>query len=69
MKKRNQILAFAAFTLIAGNLIAQQSTKSPKKPQYDAKLAKKLGADRLGMKHYFLAILKTRPTVVARGKE
>lgn len=33
-----------------------------KNPQYDAQLAKKLGADKYGMKTYVMAFLKSGPT-------
>lgn len=35
------------------------------KPQYDAELAKRLGADERGMKSYVLAILRTGPANIA----
>jgi len=48
---------------LSATCIAQQ------KPKYDAELAKKLGADDYGMKHYMLVILKTgeRDSVVKKG--
>lgn len=57
------------FTLIVG--ISAQAPAKPDsaKPAFDADLAKKLGADKLGMKNYILVILKTGPTNVAAGKE
>ena len=38
-----------------------QTTEKPKNPNYDAALAKKLGASEFGMKMYVLAILKKGP--------
>src|ERR1700741_1900714 len=39
-------------------------------PVYDAELAKKLGADDMGMKQYVLVILKTGPNdATVKGKE
>ena len=45
------------FILVSGSL-AQSDAKNP---QYDAELAKKLGADERGMKMYVMCILKTGP--------
>ncbi|MDB5153553.1 MAG: hypothetical protein JWR54_2304 [Mucilaginibacter sp.] len=51
---RNLIIALL---LVAGaNCFAQS-----KNPQYDPKLAKKLGADEYGMKTYVIAFLKSGP--------
>jgi uncharacterized protein len=50
------LLVFAAF---AANVTAQKTELS--KPVYDGELAKRLGADELGMKLYVLCILKTGP--------
>jgi uncharacterized protein YciI len=36
---------------------------------FDAELAKRLGADKMGMKTYILVILKTGPVNVPEGKE
>ena len=41
---------------------------APAAPSYDAALAKRLGADARGMRHYVLVILKTGPTPMAQGK-
>ena len=39
-------------------------------PAYDSELAKKLGADDMGMRHYVLVILKTGPKdATIKGKE
>ncbi|MEO6656193.1 MAG: YciI family protein [Pyrinomonadaceae bacterium] len=47
-----------------------QQNKIHGKPRYDAELAKKLGADELGMRHYVFVILKTGPKDAAfKGKE
>lgn len=55
MKKFILIIAIAAVSI---NCFAQKSTK----PAYDAALAKKLGADKYGMKKYVMAFLKEGPT-------
>ena len=41
-----------------------QNADTPKKPVYDAELAKKLGADDMGMKSYIFVILKTGPNKI-----
>ncbi|MBR7777175.1 YciI family protein [Undibacterium rugosum] len=45
---------------------AQQSATNP---QFDAELAKKLGADQRGMRRYVMALLKTGPNKMAAGPE
>lgn len=45
------------------------STEKPTNSGFDAELAKRLGADKLGMRNYILVILKTGPVTVAPGKE
>ena len=58
------ILAICAITGVAA------SAQITKKPKYDDKLAKKLGADERGMKMYVLCILKTGPKDAEfKGKE
>lgn len=61
MKIINSILCcLFALTVNAASSQAQSPAK-PNKVKYDAKLAKKLGADERGMKMYVLCILKTGP--------
>jgi len=55
MKKFILIIAIATVSI---NCFAQKSAK----PAYDAALAKKLGADKYGMKKYVMAFLKEGPT-------
>jgi len=43
----------------------QEASAAPSKPQYDAELAKRLGADKMGMRKYVLALLKTGPNDAA----
>jgi len=45
---------------------AQQSAPNP---QFDAELAKKLGADQRGMRRYVMVVLKTGPNKMAAGAE
>lgn len=49
-------LIIALLLLAGANCFAQS-----KNPQYDAKLAQKLGADQYGMKTYVMAFLKSGP--------
>ncbi len=51
--------AFIALVGLTGVLFGQ--VQKPKTPKFDAKLAKKLGADERGMKMFVLCILKTGP--------
>jgi len=62
-------LFLITFMLVVGISAQAPAKTDPAKPAFDAELAKKLGADKLGMKNYVLVILKTGPTTVAAGKE
>lgn len=53
------MLAMASLAAICG--FAQTPEKPTKNPNYDSALARKLGADKMGMRSYVLAILKTGP--------
>jgi len=53
------VLLIAVFA-VSFNCLAQTKTK----PVYDAVLAKKLGADKYGMKQYVMAFLKNGPSQV-----
>ena len=44
------------------------ATAAPTTPAYDAALARRLGADGMGMRRYVLVILKTGPTRVPDGE-
>jgi uncharacterized protein YciI len=62
-------LIIGGLAVAAGNAAAQTAAKQ-EKPKFDAELAKKLGADKYGMKSYVLAILKTGPNDASiTGKE
>lgn len=65
---RNILIAMAAGMALACS-VGAQSPRQPEKPKFDAALAKKLGADKMGMKNYVLVILRTGPTAVPEGKE
>jgi len=71
MKNIWRILMLIGLALaIAISISAQDAGKgAPKNPKFDAELAKKLGADKMGMKNYVPVILKTGPTNVPEGKE
>jgi len=59
IKNLTVMLAMSALAAICG--FAQTSEKPTKNPNYDAALARKVGADKSGMRSYVLAILKTGP--------
>ena len=54
-------------TAVIGQTAAEDAKKS--KPQYDAELAKRLGADERGMRNYVLAILRTGPANITDKDE
>lgn len=59
----------AALCMAAGAAGAQvQALPAAPAAQYDAELARSLGADERGMKSYVLVILKTGPTRVPEGE-
>lgn len=59
MKVLNAALILAV-SIVLSNAAAAQ-TKAAGKPKFDAKLAKRLGADQYGMKSYVLVLLRTGP--------
>lgn len=62
MKKTKSIFAIFAMSALAAICgFAQTTPEKPANPKYDAELAKKVGADKMGMRQYVLAILKTGP--------
>jgi uncharacterized protein YciI len=69
MKTIKYILSVLSFTFVMAFAATAQDTTTPINPKYDAELAKKVGADELGMKNYILVILKTGPNKVLAGKE
>ncbi|MGH9818702.1 MAG: YciI family protein [Pyrinomonadaceae bacterium] len=64
-------LVFVLITgLVFGAAVSAQTDKpASKNPGFDAELAKRLGADKRGMKNYVLVILKTGPSAIPAGKE
>lgn len=64
MKKiLNSFFFLISIIALAGIAFAQQAEK-PANPNYDAALAKRLGADDLGMRQYVMCFLKTGPLKV-----
>lgn len=61
MKRINSLFAIFAVSLFAALTGAAQTPDKPANPKFDAELAKKVGADKSGMRQYVLAILKTGP--------
>jgi uncharacterized protein YciI len=59
------VIAFLAFT----TAVFAQDDAAPKNPKFDAELAKRVGADKMGMRQYVLVILKTGPKRVPDGPE
>lgn len=61
-------LLFAALTaaMFVCGVSAQDVKKDPPKPRpgFDAALAKKVGADKYGMRNYVIAFLRTGPTKI-----
>ena len=57
------ILTLFSFLLLAVSAMtaAAQAPEAPVNKKYDAELAKKVGADKNGMRKYVLALLKTGP--------
>ncbi|MHC1690217.1 MAG: YciI family protein [Bacteroidales bacterium] len=58
------LLILSTFLFLHSGAMAQTADVQ-KKPVYDAELAKKLGADDMGMKSYIFVILKTGPNKIS----
>ncbi|HMJ08088.1 MAG TPA: YciI family protein [Pyrinomonadaceae bacterium] len=70
MKKTKYLAAVTVGIFLLGIAGNAQSAEKPKNSKYDAELAKKVGADKIGMKTYVLAVLKTGPNdTKVTGKE
>ncbi|REJ78662.1 MAG: hypothetical protein DWQ47_04215 [Acidobacteria bacterium] len=62
---RLSVSALILFTcLFAVSISAQNGSEPPSNPNYDAELAKRLGADELGMRSYVFCVLKTGPAKI-----
>jgi uncharacterized protein YciI len=62
-------LALAALLSLSSLIAAAQTAPAAPAPQYDAELAKSLGADERGMRPYVMVILKTGPKRMPDGAE
>jgi len=62
------LLALSTAAAVVQAETPSPAAPAPATPTYDAALAKRLGADARGMRHFVLVILKTGPTPMAQGK-
>lgn len=70
MKTLKYLFVIIFVVVFAGVFAFAQTSEKPGNPNFDAELAKKLGADQYGMKNYVLVILKTGPKDADfKGKE
>jgi uncharacterized protein YciI len=71
MKTPPTLILSALAILLTFSVLSGSAQTTPKpNPDYDAALAKKVGADKIGMKQYVLAVLKTGPNdATIKGKE
>jgi uncharacterized protein YciI len=71
MKLREILFAAIAATVFVCTASAQEVKKDTPKPRpgFDAALAKKVGADKYGMRNYVIAFLRTGPTKIADKAE
>ena len=70
MKTLKYLFVIIFVVVFAGVFAFAQISEKPGNPNFDAELAKKLGADQYGMKNYVLVILKTGPNDANfKGKE
>ncbi len=64
---KRAIPAACGLLLVLSQTAAAQGAAAVPAPQYDAELAKSLGADERGMRSYVLVILKAGPNKVPEG--
>lgn len=71
MKIHKLLFAALAAALFVCGVSAQDVKKDPPKPRpgFDAELAKKVGANKNGMRKYVLVILKTGPKIISDKAE
>lgn len=69
LRLRVSCLAWLAASMALPTLPAAAQTASTTPPGYDEALARRLGADDMGMRSYVLAVLKTGPNRMPDGPE
>lgn len=70
MKIQKLLVAALAVLTFVFSAAAQEKTKEEKvRPGFDAELAKKVGADKYGMRNYVIAFLRTGPTKIENKEE
>lgn len=62
-------LLASTLALLVPSMALAQDTPAPNKVAFDAELARSVGADEHGMRHYVLVILKTGPKTMPKGPE
>jgi len=62
-------LLASTLLLLVPAIAPAQDAPVPKKAEFDAELARSVGADEYGMRHYVLVILKTGPKTMPKGAE
>jgi uncharacterized protein YciI len=65
---KKSIAVIGGLVFLAAGPVAAQGEASSPAPQYDAALAKSLGADDMGMHKYVLVVLKTGPHRMPDGE-
>jgi uncharacterized protein YciI len=65
---KKSIAVIGGLVFLAAGPVAAQGEASSQAPQYDAALAKSLGADDMGMHKYVLVVLKTGPHRMPDGE-
>lgn len=68
MKKTKSLLAIFAMSALAAICGFAQTAERPANPNYDAELARKLGANDFGLRQYIMCFLKTGPLKVDDAK-
>jgi uncharacterized protein YciI len=61
MKSRKRYVVLFLVIFASAYVVPAQTADASKKPAYDAELAKRVGADKNGMRQYVIAFLKTGP--------
>jgi uncharacterized protein YciI len=70
MKNLRNLFITIVLCAAAALSVSAQGTEKPKNPNFDAELAKRLGADESGMRNYIFVMLKTGPKdAEIKGKE